>query len=51
VGLSGYYWSSTASNVNASYAYNLNFGGGFVNPAESLGRCNGRSVRLVQNLN
>ena len=51
VGVSGYYWSSTAGNANASYAYNLNFGGGFVNPAESLGRCNGRSVRLVQNLN
>ena len=51
VGVCGYYWSSTAGNANASYAYNLDFGGGFVNPAESLGRCNGRSVRLVQNLN
>ena len=49
VGLSGYYWSSTASL--AISAYNLNFGGGFVNPAEGLGRNNGRSVRLVQNLN
>lgn len=51
VGVSGYYWSSTASNVNASYAYNLDFGGGFVNLAEPLTRCNGRSVRLVQDLN
>ena len=49
MGVSGYYWSSTASY--AISAYNLNFGGGFVNPAEGLSRCNGRSVRLVQNLN
>ena len=51
VGVSGYYWSSTADNANASKAYNLDFGGGFLNPAESLVRCYGRSVRLVQNLN
>lgn len=49
VGVCGYYWSSTASL--AISAYNLDFGGGFVNPAEGLGRNNGRSVRLVQNLN
>ena len=49
VGVSGYYWSSTASL--AISAYNLDFGGGFVNFADALGRNNGRSVRLVQDLN
>lgn len=46
VGVCGYYWSSTASY--AISAYNLDFGGGYVNYAEGLGRNNGRSVRLVQ---
>ena len=47
-GLLGYYWSSTARSD--TYAYNLLFGSGNVNPQYHYNRSYGHSVRLVQEI-
>lgn len=46
VGPLGYYWSSTPNGSNR--VYYLCFGSGYVNPADSIYRYFGISVRLVQ---
>ena len=47
VGVSGHYWSSSASSYGA---YRLVFGSGYVTPGGNDGRFLGRSVRLVRPL-
>ena len=44
-GYSGYYWSSVGRN--SSFAYNLNFDSGYVNPSNGTTRYYGFSVRCV----
>ena len=46
VGSRGYYWSSTPYGSNS--AYHLDFFSGIVSMSYSGDRCNGQSVRLVQ---
>ncbi|MBR1877694.1 MAG: hypothetical protein IJ814_01685 [Paludibacteraceae bacterium] len=46
VGTNGNYWSSTSKS--SDNAYNLNFNGSNLNPANNNNRYNGHSVRLVQ---
>ena len=48
VGSSGHYWSSSANSSH--YAYGFVFYSTYVNSDNGIGRYNGRSVRLVQNL-
>ena len=45
VGSNGYYWSRTTDSANN--AYNLIFGGSYVNPANSYDRYRGLSIRCV----
>ena len=45
VGSNGRYWSRTANSTNN--AYNLIFGGSYVNPANSYDRYRGLSIRCV----
>ena len=45
-GLSGYYWSSTASS-STNIAYYLNFYSGYVDPSYDTNRYNGFSVRCL----
>lgn len=49
VGTYGCYWSATY--YNSHNAYNMGFYSGSVGPSYSGSRCNGRSVRLVQDAN
>ncbi|MBO6305987.1 MAG: hypothetical protein J6M55_00635 [Paludibacteraceae bacterium] len=46
VGSNGNYWSSTSNS--GTNAYNVNFNGSNVNPANNNNRNNGFSVRLVR---
>ena len=49
-GSSGCYWSSSPNTSNVNYAYIVLFDGSNFNPAGNSNRFNGRSVRLVCNV-
>ncbi|MCQ2153945.1 MAG: hypothetical protein MJY44_05195, partial [Bacteroidales bacterium] len=50
-GILGYYWSGSLGTSNIGIAYSLYFKGSEVNPRGSDGRCSGRSVRPVSDIN